>query len=269
MTTAEPIGGAGPTRGQVSVCMATWNGAEYVREQLDSILAQLAPGDEVVVVDDASSDDTVAVISGIGDPRIRLFPRAENRGYVRTFGEALSRANGEFLFLSDQDDVWVPGRVEAMVAALAEHDVVASNLATLGGPDRIPGPFWVTDWRVYARDSGRHVRNLALLLTGFQCYWGCAMAVHRRALDYLLPFPDFLYETHDQWIGLAANMAGSIAHLDMRTLRRRYHDDNLTPLQPRGVRAALRSRLLLLRCIGVARRRGLGAIGLGRRTDRP
>ena len=81
-------------RRSVSVCMATYRGAEFVTEQLDSILAQLGDGDEVVVVDDASPDDTVAVVRAIAerDPRVRLFPRAQNRGYVRTFEEALGRA---------------------------------------------------------------------------------------------------------------------------------------------------------------------------------
>lgn len=244
-------------RGMVSVCMATSNGAAFVTEQIASILPQLAAGDELVIVDDASRDDTVEVISRLDDPRIRLVARDENRGYVRTFEQALGLARGEYLFLCDQDDVWIPGRVDIMVEALGEHQVIASNLATLGGPDRIPGPFWITDWRVSSRDSDHSVRNLVQLLAGLQCYWGCAMAVRRDALDYLLPFPRFLDETHDQWIGLCGNMAHSMGHVDARTVWRRIHDSNLTPTQPRGLIPALRSRLMLLRCLAVAWQRGL------------
>lgn len=244
--------------GRVSVCMATWNGARFVRAQIASILPELGPDDELIVVDDASGDDTVELVRAIGDPRIKVFPRTENLGYVRTFEEALRRASGEYLFLSDQDDVWVPGRVRTMVRALRTSQVVVTNLATLDGPERIAGPFWIKDWHVRAVDSGRNCWNLLLLLAGLQCYWGCAMAVRRDALEYLLPFPEFLVETHDQWIGLCANMAGAIAHCEERTIRRRYHGDNLTPAQPRGLLPALRSRWMLLRCLAVARSRGLG-----------
>ncbi|RLP08564.1 glycosyltransferase [Propionibacterium australiense] len=244
--------------GRVSVCMATWNGARFVEAQLASILSELGPADEVIVVDDASSDNTVELVQSISDPRVKVFPRDENKGYVRTFEEALTRAGGDYLFLSDQDDVWVPGRVRVMVQALQENQVVASNLSTLDGPERIPGPFLIKDWHVRSQDSRRNLWNLFLQLAGLQCYWGCAMAVRRDALEYLLPFPDFLIESHDQWIGLCANMAGSIVHCDERTIRRRYHGDNLTPAQPRGVLPALRSRWMLIRCLGVARLRGLG-----------
>lgn len=255
----EPHGAQrhGQRTAKVSVCMATWNGSRFVRAQLTSILEQLSSDDEVVVVDDASGDDTVHVIRSIDDPRIRLFTRQENLGYVRTFEEALSKATGEYLFLSDQDDVWAPGRVDAMVTALVTHQVVASNLATLDGPERIPGPFLIKDWRLRSTDSERHIWNVLKLLAGLQCYWGCAMAVRRDALGYLLPFPSFLHETHDQWIGMCGNLAGSMAHLDARTVLRRYHEDNLTPTQPRGLLPALSSRLMLLRCLAVAWRRGL------------
>ncbi|MGO2662293.1 glycosyltransferase [Propionibacterium freudenreichii] len=249
------------TRGMVSVAMATYNGAEFVTEQIASILPQLAPGDEIVIVDDASTDDTVEVISRIDDPRIRLVTRDVNWGYVRTFEQALGLARGEYLFLCDQDDVWIPGRVDLMVAALADHQVIASNLASLGGPNRIPGPFWIKDWRLWSRDSGHAIRNLLRLLAGVQCYWGCAMAVRRDALDYLLPFPRFLNETHDQWIGLCGNMARSMGHMNSRTVWRRVHDSNLTPTQPRGVIPALRSRVMLIRCLAVAWSRGLHLVG--------
>ncbi|GAA2180418.1 hypothetical protein GCM10009785_11150 [Brooklawnia cerclae] len=260
MTASEHVRPDTVGRGRVSVCMATWNGSEFIYEQITSILSELRPDDEVVVVDDASQDNTVALLRGLGDPRIKIFPQPMNRGYVRTFEKALSLASGDYVFLSDQDDVWVPGRVDAMVEALQDNQVVATNLATLNGPARIGGPFGIKDWRLRSGDSRRHAWNLLVLLSGLQCYWGCAMAVRRDALDYLLPFPPELTETHDQWIGLCGNMAGSIAHLDERTVLRRYHGDNLTPAQPRGVLPALRSRVMLIRCLGVARRRGLGHV---------
>lgn len=230
--------------------MATWNGEKYVAEQLGSILPQLGADDEVVVVDDASGDGTVAAVRAVADPRIRVVARDRNLGYVRTFEEALGLARGDYLLLADQDDVWLPGRVEAMVAALGDADVVATNLTTLGGPDHIRGPFGQPDWRLHEAGSGQRVRNVLGILAGNRPYYGCAMGVRRSALAAgILPFPSFLIESHDLWIALYGNVLGRLRHLDIRSLERRYHDSNQTPNRPRGIGPVLRARVMLLRCI--------------------
>ena len=116
----------------VSVAMATYNGSAHVAEQLASILEQLGPRDEVVVVDDASTDDTLAVLRSFEDPRLRVVESPVNRGYVRAFESALAEVRGEIVLLADQDDVWLPGRVELLARALVDHQVAASNLVVLG-----------------------------------------------------------------------------------------------------------------------------------------
>lgn len=245
-------------RPALSVCMATYRGAPWVAEQLASILAQLGPDDEVVVVDDASPDDTVERVRAIDDPRLRLITREHNHGYVRTFEEALGHARGDVLLLADQDDVWEPGRVEAIVAALDDGaDVVATNLATLGGPEQIRGPYGQRDWHLRARSSTHRVRNTLGVLIGNMPYYGCAMAVRRSALATLLPFPDLLTESHDLWIALYGNLDGRMRHLELRSVRRRFHDDNASPDRPRGPLMVLRSRWMLVRaCVELLRRRG-------------
>ncbi|WP_425956314.1 glycosyltransferase [Xylanimonas sp. McL0601] len=244
---------------QISVCMAAYNGGRYIEEQLRSILDQLGPDDEVVVVDDASRDDTAAVVEGFEDARVRLVRSPANRGYVRTFEAALGAARGSYVFLADQDDVWRPGRVEAMCAALDGRAVVATNLATLGSGETLVGPFGQPDWHLRAADSDRPLRNVLGILAGNRPYYGCAMAVRRDALKLVLPFPEFLVESHDLWLALAGNLSHSMRHLELRSIERRLHGENQTPNRPRGPLAVLRSRLLLLRAIAVltARRRRL------------
>ena len=239
----------------VSVAMATYDGSAHVAEQLASILAQLGPDDEVVVVDDASSDDTLDVLATVADPRVRVLPSAVNRGYVRAFEAALTAARGEVVLLSDQDDVWLPGRRDAMVEALRAHQVVATNLTTLGGPDALRGPFGQPDWRLDPRDDGRRVANIVGILAGLRPYYGCAMGVRRDALATVLPFPKHLVESHDLWLAMYGNLTGSIAHLERRTVARRLHDDNATPTRPRGPRAVLVSRLRLVRALATMLRR--------------
>lgn len=235
---------------RASVCMATWNGERYVTEQLESILEQIGPDDEVVVVDDASTDGTRDVIRAIDDPRIRLIARSHNLGYVKTFEEALRESRGEYLFLSDQDDLWLPGRFDAMMEALEDHDVVASNLTTLGVSATLEGPFGQPDWRLRSSTSSHRARNVVGILTQALPYYGCAMALRRSALgNGVLPFPSFLFESHDTWIALYGNIRGRMAHLDLRSVARRLHDDNATPNRPRALAKVLRSRVMMLRCI--------------------
>lgn len=245
------------TRPRVSVALATYNGAAYIEDQLRSILDQLSPHDEIVLVDDASRDDTLARVRAIDDPRISITARADNRGYVRTFAEALGRTTGDVVLLSDQDDIWLPGRVDAMVAALTDGaDVVATNLSTLNGPERIPGPYGQSDWHLRAASSTHRWRNVLGILIGNRPYYGCAMGLTRSALDRVLPFPEFLVESHDLWIALDGNIRGTMRHLPLRSVARRYHQDNASPERPRGPVMVLRSRWMLLRAAAlVARRR--------------
>lgn len=240
---------------RVSVCMATYNGEAYLAAQLDSILAELEPQDDLVIVDDASSDGTVALLETITDPRVTVHARAENRGYVRTFEEALSRATGDVLMLSDQDDVWIEGRRALLLAGTTGRAVAASNLVILGTDAPLRSPLSGREWLLRATDAPRRWRNQWRILIGDAPYFGCTMALRRDFLDRALPFPSYLTESHDLWIATVANAAGELAHVQQPTLRRRLHDDNASSERPRGIRKALASRVLLLRLWREARRR--------------
>lgn len=252
MNAQEP-GNAG--RRRVSVCMATYNGAKYIEEQLGSILAQLRPDDEVVIVDDASRDETVALIRALHDPRIILHLHAENRGYVRTFEDALSHASADVILLSDQDDVWAPGRRDALVAATDHSAVVASNLDLHGSGAPLPHPLTRRPWLLKSRTSTQRSRNLLRVLGGVSPYFGCAMAVRRDFVARIMPFPPFLFESHDLWIALAAIDAREMLHLERVTVHRRLHDSNASPSRPRGVRSVLRARVMLVQSWREAGRR--------------
>ena len=240
--------------GPVSVCMATFNGERHVRQQVESILAELAPDDELVIVDDASTDSTLQVVRGLGDPRIRVLENPTNLGYAATFERALTAAVGRDLFLADQDDVWPAGRVAVMRAALRSGSVVAGNVAVLDGPDRLRGPFGNPDWRLRAADSDRRLGNLLRLAASNMPYYGSAMAVRRDALDLALPFPPSAKELHDAWLALIGIATGSLVHVEQRVVLRRVHEANVTG-RVRSPGKVLRGRLLFLRMVLEAWRR--------------
>lgn len=234
---------------RVSVCMAAHRGEAYIGEQIDSILAQLGPSDELVVVDDASPDSTPDLVARLPDPRIRLVHNETVRGYVRTFERALQVARGDYLFLADQDDIWLPGRLNTMLQALDHHAVVSTSVSVLGEPTDLPR------FRLRARDSERHLRNIFAVMIGYRPYTGCAMAMRRDILGSVTPIPEFVFESHDLWLALVANTHRQNAHLEAPSVARRLHDANQTPVGWRSLRKILRARWMKARCLVVALRR--------------
>jgi hypothetical protein len=170
-------------------------------------------------------------------------------GYVRTFEEAIRLSRGEFIFLSDQDDLWVEGRLTAMMTALESAAVVASNFDVLGDA---PRP-WIPKLR--SADSRRNLANLWGVLIGYRAYYGCAMGFRREALPLVVPIPSYVRESHDLWLAICGNMARSVAHLDQSTVLRRLHGDNQTPAGWRSLRKIAAARIMLLRLMAEAFRR--------------
>ena len=111
----------------ISVCIATYNGGKYIKEQLESILSQLGEGDEVIISDDSSTDATLSVVKSVGDPRVRIFGGNTFHSPTYNFENALRQAKGDYIFLSDQDDVWKADKVKVMMKALENYDLVASD----------------------------------------------------------------------------------------------------------------------------------------------
>jgi len=210
----------------ISVCMASYNGEKYIIRQLNSILEQLTADDEVIIVDDCSTDGTVKTVEQLGDPRIKVYVNEINRGDVFTFNRSLSLAKNDFLFLSDQDDIWTPGRVSLMQQSLVEScaDVVTTNFDWIDS-DEIP--IDVQFDGVASVNSTIYFKNIVDIFIGKTNYFGCAMALRREFMPVVLPIPSYV-ESHDLWIALASNLARSNVHLDDNTFLKRKHGNNAT-----------------------------------------
>src|SRR4030067_2862949 len=120
---------------KISVCVAVYNGAAYLQPQMHSILAQLRATDEVVVVDDASQDNSAELLRDLSDARVRVHRNERNLGALGSVERAIRLAQGDILFLSDQDDLWLPGKVEKILEAFSlnpEVTLVASDAKVIG-----------------------------------------------------------------------------------------------------------------------------------------
>lgn len=201
----------------LSVCMATFNGEAFLREQLLSVLAQLGPGDEVVISDDASTDGTCALVKALGDGRIRLLENSARLGPIFNLERALALARGEVVFLSDQDDLWLEGKVGACLEALKTADLVLHDAFILKGGTREPETLF--ERRKVARGFGRNILK--------NSYSGCCMAFRRELLEVALPFPRQI-PMHDQWLALVAERKFRTAFLRVPFIDYRVHGGNVT-----------------------------------------
>ena len=113
----------------VSIILCTYNGARFIREQLDSIVAQTYPLLEVIIQDDGSTDDTVAICEqyAVRLPYIKVRRNEHNLGFNLNFKSAAMRAQGDFVAISDQDDVWMADKIETLVAHIGDHDICFST----------------------------------------------------------------------------------------------------------------------------------------------
>ena len=104
---------------KISVCLATFNGSKFINRQLNSILCQLCDSDEIIIVDDASTDNTISTIKKNKSPLIKLYINTENIGPASTFNRALGLASGDLIFLSDQDDIWEVNKISYISRSLS------------------------------------------------------------------------------------------------------------------------------------------------------
>jgi len=209
----------------LSVCMATYNGENYLREQLDSILPQLAPEDELVISDDSSTDRTLEIIHSFADDRIRLLTGNRFFSPIYNFENALKQANGDIIALADQDDIWLPDKL-ALIRQKVGEKIDQPALFMLDGYI-IDAKGQRTGQTIFGRKPPKH-GVLANLYDN--TFTGCTLAFTRELLDIALPFPPGI-PMHDSWLGMLALLHGEVQFIETRTMEYRRHGANLSKWQ--------------------------------------
>ena len=204
---------------KISVVLAAYNGEKYICAQLSSVLSQLGENDEVIVSDDNPAGKTKEAVESLGDSRI-IYTEGEGKGVIRNFENALCKAHGDIIFLCDQDDVWLPGKVDTVTAAIQS------------GCDLVLHDASVTDENLNIMDesyfkthgsNGSFVKNIIK-----NSFVGCCMAFTRPVLECALPFPENV-PMHDWWIALIAMKKGyRVKLIDTPLILWRRHGGNVT-----------------------------------------
>lgn len=230
---------------RVSVAMAVYNGEKYIKEQVDSILCQLNTDDELIISIDNSTDNTLELLKCIQskDKRLIIYNNPYNPGVVKNFQNAVEHCSGDIIFYADQDDIWLPNKVNIIREHFTDHRVAAvvhdaqltdTNLNVIA-----PSTFKL---RGGVRTSflGNFIRL---------SYIGCCMAFRAKYKDVILPIPT-IDRSHDWWTGclLACGKSKIVAVQDALILHR-FHDKNATPKKRPSLIYQLQVRWIILKNI--------------------
>lgn len=183
----------------ISVCMATYNGERFLKEQIDSIIAQLSPEDELIISDDHSTDMTSEIVRSYKDERIKFYVNELAKGVTHNFENALLHSKGEIIFLADQDDVWLPGKIKELSNFLIQgnYDVVTNDCALTNSKlEIIQQSYYAEKSPLDKSVFGNFVKDLWL---------GSCMAFKRKVLVATLPFPKKV-AAHDLWMALYSQL---------------------------------------------------------------
>jgi glycosyltransferase involved in cell wall biosynthesis len=224
----------------VTVCMAVYNGEKFLLEQIYSILYQLDDDDEVIIVNDNSSDSSIELINSIKDPRIKLLHNKTNLGVNKSFEIAIGLSSKEYIFMADQDDIWFENRVETMIKYIGENIKIVN-----GNQQFIDQNGNKIEYNLKTRFSSdnRLMRTIFKIVIGRAHYYGCTMGFSADMKSIILPFPKYI-ESHDMWIALIGIISRNISNLEEVVLHRRIHQ-NLS-LKQRSIYKKLKSRIILV-----------------------
>lgn len=228
---------------RASVAMAVYNGERYIKEQVDSILERMGPDDELVISYDKSTDSTRQIIDAYAanDGRVRV---VENHkpGVQNNFTNAVMNCRGKYIFLSDQDDLWIGDKINVVVdsfektgADLVVHDGYMAD----GQLNPLPGTMF-----------DRYGRYNNPILNIVKCtFWGCCMAFRSQVRDWVCPFPSEGKVGHDLWLGVQVGFRGKIVRVEECLMMHRLHGDNVTTEKRRALPVIIKHRAKLVKLL--------------------
>ncbi|MBQ8138913.1 MAG: glycosyltransferase [Lachnospiraceae bacterium] len=228
---------------KVSVAMAAYNGEKYIEQQIDSILSQLGENDELIISVNEGTDRTWDIVTGYAerDNRVKHYI-CEKRGVIKNFENAISLCTGDIVFLSDQDDIWAPGKVDT-VCEYFEKDPKISGI--VHGHINIDAKGERIAEQPKKRESYR--------IRTFNIFWvnpvqGSCLAFRREIADKFLPMPDYI-PMHDRYIGCSLCKRGKLLYIPDEFLLYRWHEDAVNPRHHNPIPVMIKERWNLLRSL--------------------
>ncbi len=219
---------------KISVAMASYNGENYIYEQIKTILNNLKKNDELIISDDGSTDKTIDIINSFKDERIKLLngPRI---GIKQNFANAIKNTTGDFIFLTDQDDIWENNKVEKIIQCFEKNDyiLIQHDAIVIDENENIMFESFASHRNVKIGIIKNIIKN---------SYHGCCIAFKKELKEEFLPIPNDIY-LHDQWIGLIGEVNGKTYFLDEKLMKYRRHGGNASSFKHLPIRQIIKNRL--------------------------
>lgn len=224
---------------RITVALMTYNGEKYIKEQIQSILKNLTAEDEILISDDGSADKTIEILEEFQkqDNRIRIL-QGPHQGIKKNVEYALKNCTGNYIFLSDQDDVWAEDKVAKVMQIFEQEQchLVIHDAQVIREKDK--DKIEMESFFEFRNAGAGVYKNIIK-----NSYIGCCMAFKAELLPQILPIPDDI-EMHDQWIGIINDkINGDSYFLKEPLILYRRHEENGSSMQHYGIRKMLKNRL--------------------------
>ncbi|MBO6232725.1 MAG: glycosyltransferase family 2 protein [Clostridia bacterium] len=214
---------------KIDVLLATYNGEKYVAEQIESILNQTYKNINLIISDDCSSDKTQEILREYSqkDSRIKLYLQQENLGVVKNIEFLLKQVENPLYMLADQDDYWLPEKIEKSVEKLNNEnaDLVFGDLEVVDQNLKAIYPSF-GDFMLLNRKINKYIDSYKVNYL-YNCVTGCTLISKKEFIKYILPLPtNSKFVIHDHWIGLMVSLNGKLAYMPEKYIKYRQHGNN-------------------------------------------
>jgi len=219
---------------KISIALASYNGEKFIKEQLDSFISQTRLPDELVISDDGSTDRTLEIIKSFSQTcpfPIKIISNAQRLGITKNFENAMKSCTGDIIFLSDQDDVWLPEKIHTLADVFNNNpktglvhcnaEIVNEDLASTGST------LWESFWFTKAEQQKVKQGSAFEVYLRHSVAAGMSMAVRADLLKTVLPIPD-IFSIHDVWTALIIAAIADVTLIDQALLKYRVHGVNQT-----------------------------------------
>lgn len=213
----------------IDVLLATYNGEKYIKEQIDSILNQSYKNIRLIISDDCSKDKTQEILKEYEkkDNRIELHIQEKNLGVVKNIEFLLKQVKNKYYMLSDQDDVWLPEKIEKSLETLLKNnvDLVFGDLEVVDQDLKTMYPSF-GDFMLLNKKIHKYINSNRLNYI-YNCVTGCTILAKKETIQKILPLPKkSKYLIHDHWIGLMTSIYGKVAYMPEKYIKYRQHGNN-------------------------------------------
>ena len=213
---------------RISVALCTYNGEKYLPAQLSSILNQTYPAYEIIVIDDGSYDATLDIIKDYASKTtaIKYFVNQQNIGFVQNYSQAISKTCGDYVALSDQDDIWTEDHLEKLLNNIGDKAVCVGDSMMINADGQVTGvTFSEIKQNIYIPE--KDVSRAYRIFYNYNPYQGASMLIDRKWIESLLPIPSEV-GYHDTFLAGCASLTKGLAVIPDIITMYRMHDGQET-----------------------------------------